>query len=108
MIPKLSVPRPGCPALPYCPRLVFGPLAADVSRLALDKKLEELLALEAVLPEKAMLAQDEKDAAVAEARRRGALPNPLTRYAGKVGSCLGRPCSWVVVFLSLFFFPRPS
>ncbi|CAM9632001.1 unnamed protein product [Scytosiphon promiscuus] len=52
-------------------------------RLALKRQLEELLARESVLPEEATLAQEEKDVAIKEARRRGALRDSLTRYAGK-------------------------
>ncbi|CAN0025533.1 unnamed protein product, partial [Ectocarpus fasciculatus] len=52
-------------------------------RLAWRRQREELLAQEVVLPEEVTLAQDEKDAALAEARRRGAMHNSLTRYAGK-------------------------
>lgn len=58
-------------------------------RLALERRAEELLAKEAEIPGEVGLAQDEKEAAVAEARRRRALPNSLTRYAGKVGEDLG-------------------
>lgn len=39
---------------------------------------------EVVLPEETAMAQAQKEAAVTEARRRGALPNPLTRHSGKV------------------------
>ncbi|CAM9453617.1 unnamed protein product, partial [Ectocarpus sp. 13 AM-2016] len=52
-------------------------------RLALRRQREELLAREVVLPEEVTLAEDEKDAALAEARQRGAMHNSLTRYAGK-------------------------
>lgn len=93
------------PPLLLLPVLPPPPSQRPLIRLALEGQLEELLALEAVLPEKATLAQDEKDAAVAKARQRGALRNPLARYAGKVGlsvclsACLGMHCVVLFSFL---------
>lgn len=60
------------------------------SRIALERTLEELLAKDMEIPTKAGFAQDEKDAALKEARRRHALRNSLTRYGGKVGFSVGR------------------
>lgn len=75
----------------------------------MNRQLEELLVREVVLPEEASVAQAEKDAAVTEARRRGALPNPLTRYSGKVSvyCCyyvLQLLLLYTAVFGSIFFF----
>lgn len=50
----------------------------------MERKLEELLARQAVIPGEVGMAQDEKDAAIGEARRRRALRSSLTRYSGKV------------------------
>lgn len=53
-------------------------------RLALERRLRELVAQEADAAVELCTAQGEKEAVIAEARRRRALRNSLTRYAGKV------------------------
>ena len=70
------------------------------ARLALERKLEELLTREAEIPGEVGMAQDEKDAAIREARRRRALRNSLTRYSGKVS---GRGSFYIYSALFAYF-----
>lgn len=87
-------PRMLCPNDPFAIKLrvpgalLCGPLSD--SRIALERSLEELLAKDMEIPTKAGFAQDEKDAALKEARRRHALRNSLTRYGGKVSFRVGQ------------------
>lgn len=61
-----------------------------VSRLALERQSQELRIRQAEIPGETGLARVEKEVAVVEARRRHALRNSLTHYAGKVGGSLGK------------------
>lgn len=55
-------------------------------RIAIEREIRELTAQEADTLAELCMTQTDKEAMVKEARRRGALRNPLTHYAGKVRS----------------------